>query len=317
MDSANRGTRRAAAWAVLGVSILLAGCAGTIKQDHRFQGDVSRLEGVSQVVALMSPDAAKLQADNPQFNREELAARLRTRLESRNLTAPAATHRVEIVVTDIRVRGAFAAIMFGFMAGNDHVTGHVRVQDPTGRTLRSFEINANYAFGGVAGGQDSVRMSWLYDKFADLAAEELEKVIVPPRVGAGPITPASPLGAAAPAAGVAVPAATPAAIAAIAAPSLAESTAAIDNVDAVPVSERGRTAYREWLTRHRPRAFIVSANGWFYSTYGTKPLDPMEPADPTERAMKRCQDAGRPNCTPYAIDDRVVYIKPGPTTAAR
>jgi hypothetical protein len=301
MRSLNQGIKRAAGGVIAALLVLLTGCAGTIKQDLRVQGDVSRLEGVTQVAALMSPDAAKLQADNPQFNREELSTRLRYRLEAKGLTAPTATHRVEIVVTDVRVRGAFTAIMFGVMAGSDHITGTVRVLDPAGRALRSFEVNANYAFGGLAGGQDSVRMNWMYDKFADLAAAELEKVIVPPRAGAGPIQPVA-TGSSQP-----VPTATPVA--------LVTSTAAIDNVEAVPVSERGRAAYREWLTRKKPRAFIVSDSGWFYSVWGTKPPDPMEPSDPTERAMKRCQDAARPNCTVYAVDDRVVYTRPVPTAA--
>ena len=291
--------------------LLLTGCAGTIKQDARVTGDVSRLEGVMQVSALMSPDAAKQQVDNPQFNREELATRLRNRLEAKGLTAPEATHRVEIVVTDIRVRGAFAAIMFGFMAGDDHVTGRVRVMEPSGRALRSFEIHASYAFGGVAGGQDGARMNWLYDKFSDLAAAELEKVISPPRANAGPIS-GSISGSTSPAmAGTPrpVPAAMPVPSAGV------PSTAAIDNIEAVPVSERGRTVYRDWLTQKKPRAFVVSDNGYFYGTWSTRPIDPMEPADPTERAMKRCTAAARPNCTLYAVDDRVVYTRPVPTAA--
>ena len=86
MDTAKQVVRRVAAWAGAGVLVLLTGCAGTIKQDPRVQGDLSRLEGVGQVVAKMSPDAAKQQSDNPQFNREELATRLRYRLESRGPT---------------------------------------------------------------------------------------------------------------------------------------------------------------------------------------------------------------------------------------
>jgi len=59
------------------------------------------VNGVSQVVALMSPDATRLQGDNPQFNRDELANYLRRRLEAKGLIAPAATHKVEIVITDM------------------------------------------------------------------------------------------------------------------------------------------------------------------------------------------------------------------------
>jgi len=309
IQSPNSGIRRATGWAAAVLLVLLTGCAGTVKHDARVNGDVSRLEGVTQVVAMMSPDAAKQQVDNPQFNREELASRLRNRLEAKGLTAPSATHRVEIVVTDIRVRGAFAAIMFGFMAGDDHVTGRVRVMDPAGRALRSFEIHASYAFGGVAGGQDGMRMNWMYEKFADLAAAELEKVIMPPRAGSGPISPVASTPPQPAPTGAPVPSSTPVPVVANAAP------VAIDNVEAVPVSERGRTVYREWLTRKSPRAFVISENGFFYSVWGTKPPDPMEPTDPTERAMKRCQDAARPNCTVYAVDDRVVYARPGPTAA--
>jgi len=308
MRSRTRGITRLVGGPVVLLLALLTGCAGTIQQDMRVQGDVSRLEGVTQVVALMSPDAAKLQIDNPQFNREELSARLRYRLEAKGLTAPSAAHRVEIVVTDIRVRGAFAAIMFGVMAGNDHVTGTVRVLDVAGRALRSFEVNASYAFGGAVGGQDSVRMNWMYDKFADLAAAELEKVISPPRAGAGPLAPVVAV------ASQPVPTAVPPLPTGAPVP-LVTSSAAIDNVEVVPVSERGRAAYREWLTHKKPRAFIVSDNGWFYSVWGTNPPDPMEPADPTERGMRRCQLAARPNCTIYAVDDRVVYTRPDPSAA--
>jgi len=297
-----KSIRRLACGLPLAALALLAGCGGTIKQDARVTGDVSRLEGVTQVNALMSPDAAKQQVDNPQFNREELATRLRQRLEAKGLTAPTAAHRVVIVVTDVRVRGAFAAIMFGFMAGDDHVTGRVRVLDPSGRALRSFEVHANYAFGGVAGGQDGVRMNWLYDKFSDMAMAELEKVVMPPRAGAASIAPvaASSLPAASPS--QPVPAARPVPI--------VVSDAAIDNADAVPVSERGRAGYREWLTQKAPRAFVVSDSGHWYGTWSDRPKDPNEPRDPSERALKRCNDAGRAHCTLYAVDNRVVYVRP-------
>jgi hypothetical protein len=202
--------------------------------------------------------------------------------------------------------------MFGFMAGDDHVTGQVRVLDPAGRALRSFEVKASYALGGLAGGQDGARLGWLYDKFADMAAEELQKFVMPPRTAAGSIAPVAAATAVAPP--TAPRAAVPEPVGAQAAAGV-PSTATIDNVEAVPVSERGRAAYREWLTHRKPRAFVISENGWFYSVWGTKPPDPMEPTDPLERGMKRCRDAGRPNCQPYAIDDKVVYVKPGSPAA--
>lgn len=81
---------------------------------------------------------------------------------------------------------------------------------------------------------------------------------------------------------------------------------AIDDVNAVPVSERGRAAYRDWLLQKKPRAFVISENGWFYPVWGLKAPIPGEPSDPAERALKRCRDAGRPSCRVYAVDDRVL-----------
>jgi hypothetical protein len=277
---------------------LLAGCAGTIRQDARVQGDVSRIEGVAVVVARMSPDAARQQADNPQFSRDELASYLRRKLESRNLVAPAANHKVDIVVTDIRVRSGVAAIMLGFLAGDDHVNGVVRVMDADDRPLRSFEVKATYSWGGVGGGQDTVRLTWLYDKFSELAFAELEKVIGAPHPGMAAASPP-----AAPVPVVAVPdvAALP-------------TTGTLEDVGAVPLCEKGRDAYRTWLTWKAPRAFVVADGGcrWNYAR-GTKPADPMMPRDPVARALRICQGMGRTGCTLYAVDGRVVYPKPAAT----
>jgi hypothetical protein len=293
-------TQRWAGLVALMVLVLLGGCAGTVTQDVRVRGDVSRLDGVNQVVALIAPEAANQQIEYSQFNRQELATRLRWRLESKGLAVPTATHQVEIVVTDLRIRNGFAAIMIGPLAGDDHVTGRVRVLDPSGQPVRSFEIHATYAFGGIAGGQDSVRLNWLYDKFADLASAELEKIVVmPPRRSAVAVPSERPTTAVSP-----IPSS------AVAAAPTSPADIAIDNVDALPASERARAIYRDWLTQSKPRAFVISEDGYVYGTWTLRPFNVADPADPTARAMKHCANAGRPHCTLYAVDDRVVYVKP-------
>jgi hypothetical protein len=50
---------------------------------------------------------------------------------------------------------------------------NVRVLDPTGKVLRAFEVTASYAFGGAAGRQDSIRLDYLYEKFAELTRDQL------------------------------------------------------------------------------------------------------------------------------------------------
>jgi len=325
--------------------VALAGCAGTVKQHAGVNGDVTNIEGVGKVVARMSPNAIQQQADNPQFNRDELAGYVYRKLESKHLVTAGATYHVDIVVTDIRVRSAAAAVLLGILAGEDRVVGTVRVMDPANKAVRSFEIKATYALGGWGGGQDSMRMNWMYDKFSELALQELEKVVgVPgsgtrshttvlaPGASAGsplvlaPTAPNStststtlaPTPAGAPVAAVPM-AAAPVPSAPVVVPNVAAlpTTGVLEDVDAVPVGEKGREAYRQWLTWKTPRVFVVAdGHRWNYSR-GTNPTDPMQPRDPVERALKYCQDNGRTGCTLYAVDNRVVYQKPAGDTAQR
>jgi len=85
-------------------------------------------------------------------------------------------YNIKVLVDDIRTRSAVAAIMFGSLAGNDHIYGRVIVMEAdTGKKIKEFEVDAAYALGGVAGGQTQSRMGWLYNKFADLVVKELKK----------------------------------------------------------------------------------------------------------------------------------------------
>lgn len=307
---------------VVAAVVALSACSGTIKPDTRVQGDASRVFGVAQVTAVMSSDAMKQLADSPQFDRDELASFMRRRLEGRGLLASGATHRVEIVVTDLRVRGVFAAVMFGVMAGDDHVAGRVRILDENNRPIRSFDVQASYALGGWGGGQDSMRMNWLYDKFSELSLAELEKVVRAP--GSAETTdPNAPI-AAAPARSAEMVAARPRSGAdngAANAGNGREAVAAragVERVDAVPgLNDHGRDVYRDWLSRRSPRAFVIADDGKVNATWGRKPKDPLDPADPAERAMKQCRTAGRTGCALYAVDDRVVYVPaPAPETSS-
>jgi hypothetical protein len=76
--------------------------------------------------------------------------------------------------------------------------------------------------------------------------------------------------------------------------------AAIDNVDAIPyLKEKGREAYRTFLTKSLPRAFALSSNGsWSWAEDGD---------DPTERVLAYCQSASKQACKLYAVNDYVVW----------
>ena len=75
--------------------------------------------------------------------------------------------------------------------------------------------------------------------------------------------------------------------------------AAIGDPAAVPwLNDKGREAYRQFLTRHFPRVFVLSVAGGFAVADGG--------FDPLSRALELCNKAGI-YCSPYAIDDQVVW----------
>lgn len=156
--------------------LVMVGCASGVK--HSAQSDKQYLTTQpAKSISLSLNDQAKAKlTDNLKFDQNALLDNVKRALVGKNLlneAKPDATHKIEILVTDLRVRSNFSAIMFGFMAGSDSITGDVILKDSTGKELNRFEVSASYALGGLAGGQDSSRMSWLYEKFAQLAVENL------------------------------------------------------------------------------------------------------------------------------------------------
>jgi dienelactone hydrolase len=76
--------------------------------------------------------------------------------------------------------------------------------------------------------------------------------------------------------------------------------AALDNIDAVPfLSENGRQAYHEYLSKMTPRAFALSPSGaWCWAEEGE---------DPDARALATCSAKSDQPCKLYSIDQRVVW----------
>jgi hypothetical protein len=307
--------------------VLLTACAGTVKREPGQMNKTYVTAGVATVQVSMTPEAQALLKDNPQFNARDLQGYIQRRLEGNGTFNAAAAERVEVVVTSIRVRSTASAVIFGVLAGQDHMEGKVRVLGADGRRLHSFDVNASYAFGGAAGG-DGLRMGWMYEKFSELVLAELtgttEASAVDKKNRAKPL-PANPsantavanttaaTAAGAPAAGAsessgafastAAPAAAPARPAARISPELF-------NLEALPTkTDRVREIYRDWLTQKAPRAVVLAGveGRNIFATWGVKPLNPDEVTDPTERALQRCLKAGHSNCKLYAVDSEIVW----------
>jgi len=159
---------------------VLGGCASSVKRADdpgKRQAVFSREDVVARDVTISLDKNAQAQlAENLKFSGERLLSTVKQALDAKGLLAKAPDSRlpvVEIIITDIRVRSNFAAIMFGFMAGEDRIAGEVMVRDAGGTELQRFGVTVSYALGGLAGGQDDARMGWLYESFAKEMMNEL------------------------------------------------------------------------------------------------------------------------------------------------
>lgn len=165
---------------LLMVIACLAGCASGVKQAE----DANKREAyfakggklASEVTISLSKEAQGMLPENLKFDQDKLLSTVKRALDAKNLLAKPADPtlpKIEILVTEIRVRSNVTAILFGFMAGNDYVAGDVIARDRAGNELQRFSVSASYALGGIGGGQDDARMGWLYETFAKHTVEEL------------------------------------------------------------------------------------------------------------------------------------------------
>jgi hypothetical protein len=122
----------------------------------------------------LSPRAKEQLAENPKFDADALAKKLETVLKGRGLIDPGGDFRLKVSVTDIRVRGTFNAVMWGFMAGDDHLNGdNLLLKKELDESVYQFKVKTSYALGGFAGGQDSARLEWLYAEFSKKVGDKL------------------------------------------------------------------------------------------------------------------------------------------------
>ncbi|MDN7896686.1 DUF4410 domain-containing protein [Burkholderia cepacia] len=162
----------------------LSGCASSVTRDASDPAaaavTASTMKfGTKPVVVKVTLDNTAQEAlkDNLKFDAKKLQEKIESALDARKLLAKAdstdAMH-LNVEVNGIRVRSSFSAVMFGFMAGNDHVDGTVTLLDADNHQIDRFKVSASYALGGIAGGMDDTRMSWLYEKFTEQTLTTLE-----------------------------------------------------------------------------------------------------------------------------------------------
>lgn len=159
---------------LLGVALISVwGCSAQIKRPTDATAPKPEVRALSGFALEMAPSAREQLVDNIKFDVDELEGTMLRTLEAKDLMASDGDYSLKVVVKDIRVRSTFSAVMFGFMAGDDHLIGDAIVFDREGRPVYTYVAEASYAFGGVGGGQDSARLNWLYEEFSEVIADEL------------------------------------------------------------------------------------------------------------------------------------------------
>lgn len=137
---------------------------------------LSRTNQVRAVTISVTGKAKDNLAENLKFNQNILLDHIKRALEARELLNAAegqALPTLDVTITEVRVRSNFNAVMWGFMAGSDHIKGDITLRAADGTETDRFTISASYGLGGLAGGRDEARMGWLYEKFAEEAVNEL------------------------------------------------------------------------------------------------------------------------------------------------
>jgi hypothetical protein len=158
------------------VALALGACATDVQHyaDVPTAHIVEAAESIKSVTVTLSPDGQRDFADNSAFDQNALLANVQRVLQAKQLySATTGGDTLETQITAIRVRSTFNAVMWGFMAGSDNLRGDVYVRDPSGKLVNHFSVYASYALGGFVGGVRSVRWGWLYNKFAELVAQNL------------------------------------------------------------------------------------------------------------------------------------------------
>jgi hypothetical protein len=153
--------------------LLLASCAGTVVRKDDVVNPSTGALSVGSVQTKVSSRAKEQLPENVKFDLTALNSTIERAISASNLRDPSAANVLDVEVTNVHIRGTFSAVMFGLFAGADNLSGNVRVLDPNGNVLRAFDVSASYAFGGAAGGQDSIRINYLYEKFAELTRDQL------------------------------------------------------------------------------------------------------------------------------------------------
>lgn len=159
--------------------LLLGGCSASLQRPTPTASGtttvvprpvLSAANPLGRVTLDLSDATKKKLGASMNFSGEQLRGHIEQALRAGDLLAatPAETMpALAVHVTGVRVRSVFNAVMWGFMAGADSMEGDVELRTAEGQVADQFHVAVSYALGGLVGGQDGMRMEWMYRKFAE------------------------------------------------------------------------------------------------------------------------------------------------------
>ena len=160
-------------WGILLICIIfLTACASSVKRIGDFSNYEYTGQKFNKINVSLSPEAQE-KYRGYLFNADKLSWAVQSQIRAKGLFSDLSQNLIEVVITHVRIRSSFIATQVGIMAGADRLEGDVFVKNAEGKVLNSFRIAASYALGGRIGGNDDIRMNWLYDKFAELTVKNI------------------------------------------------------------------------------------------------------------------------------------------------
>ena len=152
----------------------LAGCASQVTRSPE-QTAKEPVRALTSFSIEISPTAKAAMADPEvqKFDLGTLRAVIQRSLDAAQLVSPDGDFKLAVTVDELRIRGTFNAVFWGFMAGADKLGGTATLTRLDDRPVGNFKVDASYGLGGFAGGLDSSRVTWLYEEFAKLLTNEL------------------------------------------------------------------------------------------------------------------------------------------------
>ena len=158
---------------IFALLFFVAGCTASAVERIN-DSKVYRYDGqkFNKVELIIREDATDDLGDIIRFDQDELRNMIEHTLDVKGLKDVNSPNIVKVEINDVRVRSTSDAIMWGFMAGDDHIEGDILLLGENAVPFHAFHVSASYALGGLAGFKE-IRMSWLYEEFSKLTLQEI------------------------------------------------------------------------------------------------------------------------------------------------